>query len=261
MQNTKGGNGISTRTKWFYRCGNNASGPLSEDQLHRMARSGKLLPTDQIRREGAVRWQSAGELIGLFPSNGPSETPPAPAKSSFAVAGLQQPLRFAIFAAIGIAGVVAALSIYIALKQDSYSPEQKAAYRQAIAAVLMRDAVVTQSREEARDWTDRTFMFGPPDKLAAYLGELDAIDVTACPPEFQSAWVAHKRKWRESYQWTARHDGVAGVVEVVIDGLAETDDFAVARQEGEALVQKLNDSWHELEVIGLKFGAQYRPVQ
>lgn len=54
--------------KWFCQIGGQQYGPIESVALKERANSGRLKPTDKVRREGMVEWHSASEVKGLFVS-------------------------------------------------------------------------------------------------------------------------------------------------------------------------------------------------
>ena len=74
-------------TEWFYARGDQKQGPLSSAELGQLARSGKLLRTDLIWKEGMSEWRPAGEAAKLFegvtsPEPSPSNVAPPPSESA-----------------------------------------------------------------------------------------------------------------------------------------------------------------------------------
>ena len=62
---------------WFYtRDGKQKHGPVSSTQLQTLARSGQLLPSDRLWKQGMSQWVPAAKVKGLFPS--PATPPPLP---------------------------------------------------------------------------------------------------------------------------------------------------------------------------------------
>lgn len=55
-------------SEWFYSVNGTRHGPVSSTELAKLAKSGKLKPTDLIWKEGMAEWQPAGRIRGLFPS-------------------------------------------------------------------------------------------------------------------------------------------------------------------------------------------------
>lgn len=53
--------------QWHYVKGGQRHGPVSEEQLHQLAASGQLQPTDLVWRDGMAQWQQAGLVQGLLP--------------------------------------------------------------------------------------------------------------------------------------------------------------------------------------------------
>lgn len=64
-------------TEWRYAKSGQQHGPVSAADLKALAKSGEILPTDMIWKEGMDEWKQAGSLKGLFPPT----TTPAPQKA------------------------------------------------------------------------------------------------------------------------------------------------------------------------------------
>jgi GYF domain 2 len=58
---------------WFYSVGDSRQGPVTEDALQRMARSGTLRPDDLVWREGMADWVEARTVETFFPRARPTE--------------------------------------------------------------------------------------------------------------------------------------------------------------------------------------------
>jgi len=52
---------------WFYTLGNERHGPVTEDELRRVAASGQLRPDDLVWKDGMPDWVEAGSVDLLFP--------------------------------------------------------------------------------------------------------------------------------------------------------------------------------------------------
>ena len=66
-------------TEWHYSKGGQQHSPVSAADLKALAKSGELLPTDMIWKEGMAEWKPAGSLKGLFPPTAapaPQKAPP-----------------------------------------------------------------------------------------------------------------------------------------------------------------------------------------
>lgn len=63
-------------TAWYYTQNGVKHGPVSAAELVELARSGKLQPTDLVRREGMEDWKPASHVKGLFPVATPADPPP-----------------------------------------------------------------------------------------------------------------------------------------------------------------------------------------
>ena len=79
-------------TEWHYSKGGQQHGPISAADLKALTKSGELLPTDMIWKEGMSEWKPAGSLKGLFPPTAapaPQKAPPPlPTKSSVKSSGI-----------------------------------------------------------------------------------------------------------------------------------------------------------------------------
>lgn len=51
---------------WYYSRGDEKFGPYSTEQLRRLARTGKLLPTDMLRQEDVQEWRPAASFNQIF---------------------------------------------------------------------------------------------------------------------------------------------------------------------------------------------------
>lgn len=73
--------------QWFYVCNNNKLGPVSTEDLKELARTGQLLPTDVIWREGLADWLVASKAKGLF-EDPVVQPPPLPVQNMSAASPL-----------------------------------------------------------------------------------------------------------------------------------------------------------------------------
>ena len=60
---------------WHYTVGDDQFGPVSSEELKKLAEAGTVKATDQVWKEGMDDWMSAGEMQGLFPSAAGSPSP------------------------------------------------------------------------------------------------------------------------------------------------------------------------------------------
>jgi hypothetical protein len=65
---------------WYFAQAGQQQGPVSDEQIKRMARDGSLGKEDLVWREGMASWQPAGEVPG-FEFTAPAFTPPPPPAS------------------------------------------------------------------------------------------------------------------------------------------------------------------------------------
>jgi hypothetical protein len=68
---------------WFYRHDNQDKGPIEFSSLKDLAMAGQLAPADLVKQRGAMHWQAAGDVPGLFPGgdDDTTTTPPTPAST------------------------------------------------------------------------------------------------------------------------------------------------------------------------------------
>lgn len=59
-------------TQWYYRRAGNEYGPVSSQELKRLAAAGEIAPTDGVRRNDRNGWTPAARVHGLFPPVPPS---------------------------------------------------------------------------------------------------------------------------------------------------------------------------------------------
>jgi len=59
--------------RWFYRISGEEHGPISTPELVELARSGKLLPSDKVKKNES-KWVSASKVRGLFPEESSGST-------------------------------------------------------------------------------------------------------------------------------------------------------------------------------------------
>jgi hypothetical protein len=72
--------------QWYYARGGERIGPVTTDELKRLAASGELLPTDLVWKEGMQAWIPAEKIKGLIPkppAQPASEPPPLPPSGAF----------------------------------------------------------------------------------------------------------------------------------------------------------------------------------
>ncbi len=61
---------------WYYAIDGQQYGPVSEKELHRLAGTGGIQPTDLLWRDGFVDWSAASTVAGLFASGAGPVPPP-----------------------------------------------------------------------------------------------------------------------------------------------------------------------------------------
>lgn len=67
-------------SQWYYLTDEEPQGPVSAEQLKKLAAAGQLAPDDMVWKEGMDDWVDASKLKGLFPTSKPAAaSPKAPA--------------------------------------------------------------------------------------------------------------------------------------------------------------------------------------
>ncbi|MDO4550619.1 MAG: GYF domain-containing protein [Planctomycetia bacterium] len=56
--------------KWYYKISEQEIGPITTDQLKKLAHENRLKPSDPVRRESDSKWYLATKVKGLFPDGG-----------------------------------------------------------------------------------------------------------------------------------------------------------------------------------------------
>jgi hypothetical protein len=112
-------------SRWYYAKGDRQSGPISGQELKRLAEAGELLPTDLVWREGGSERKPAATVMNLFPVSTKSHTltgrphpespaqmePPAPVEGW---RGEEAPVPPRGISFVGVAGFLTAmLSIFL----------------------------------------------------------------------------------------------------------------------------------------------------
>jgi len=62
--------------QWYYSQQEERKGPVSQEELKRLATTGQLKPTDTVWKEGMAKWLPASQVKGLVPPPGPSVSSP-----------------------------------------------------------------------------------------------------------------------------------------------------------------------------------------
>jgi hypothetical protein len=119
-------------TEWHYSKGGQQHSPVSAADLKALAKSGELLPTDMIWKEGMAEWKPAGSLKGLFPDSSgkttrtappaiPQVASPSPTQDSLStIKQAESPVGLAVpvIAGLAITGACLAFSIIGTLVTD-----------------------------------------------------------------------------------------------------------------------------------------------
>jgi hypothetical protein len=58
---------------WFYAIDDREEGPITPQELKKLADSGQLKPTDQVWKEGMPEWVAAGSIKNLCPAGAVSK--------------------------------------------------------------------------------------------------------------------------------------------------------------------------------------------
>lgn len=63
--------------QWYLARDNQKHGPYSSAQLQEFARTGRILPSDMLLKDGTAKWVAASQVNGLFPPPNPKALPQA----------------------------------------------------------------------------------------------------------------------------------------------------------------------------------------
>jgi len=63
---------------WWYRIGENITGPVSATELKRLAKGGLLKPATLVKKKGHEKWVAAEKVRGLFEVADEGTTEPRP---------------------------------------------------------------------------------------------------------------------------------------------------------------------------------------
>src|SRR4051794_20043451 len=67
----------ATTQNWYYtRDGKKKNGPCSSDQMKDLAKSGKVVASDMVMKEGTTKWKPASQVLEFFPASGSAPPPP-----------------------------------------------------------------------------------------------------------------------------------------------------------------------------------------
>jgi GYF domain 2 len=67
---------VTVNADWFYSAGETRQGPVTELELRRLARDGKLKPSDLVWKDGMPDWVEARTVDSLFPRRAEAEPDP-----------------------------------------------------------------------------------------------------------------------------------------------------------------------------------------
>jgi outer membrane protein assembly factor BamE (lipoprotein component of BamABCDE complex) len=99
-------------TRWYYTTDNRQRiGPVTSEQLRRLARAGTIRPNDMVQREGSGKWKRAEKVNGLFPAAKAVEAAVTPQPQEAVPAVSQPPIQLGQVAVTPAEAVVAAPAI------------------------------------------------------------------------------------------------------------------------------------------------------
>ncbi len=97
---------------WYCRIDETTHGPLTGAELQRLAKSGKLRPTDTVKKSDAGKWIPASAVKGLIfntspnPKSGPATDEEQPARKRPSARPAKKNIHMIVFVTAGIAAVV-----------------------------------------------------------------------------------------------------------------------------------------------------------
>ena len=88
--------------------------------------------------------------------------------------------------------------------------------------------------------------------VSAYVADMDAIDLDACPADFAGAFRAHRDAWEAMLPYLARHPDLRGEMHALFD-LFEAEDHP-SRDEFQPLLEAVWSTWRDLEAVLARHG-------
>ena len=114
-------------------------------------------------------------------------------------------------------------------------------YAAAIEEVLQKDRENSQRMQSRHS-----------DKAAVqeYVQAFDRIDLRACPPEFQQAFLKHKDAWSATLPIIEKYEGFSGGLLALLEGMSKVED-SVKEVDG-----RIRETWRECQLIALRHGVK-----
>lgn len=123
---------------------------------------------------------------------------------------------------------------------------QEGAMTEAIGAVFQQDADLSNTRNHASET-------GPiAEAVKAYLAGLDAIDYSATPEDFATAFKKHRDAWEAGLPFLAKFDTLRGEMHALLDQVRAQGGETKA--ELERFEKGLFESWGEIEAVAREHG-------
>jgi len=126
---------------------------------------------------------------------------------------------------------------------------------EAIAAVIQADKTLWSQIEGKM-----ASGMSSKEAVMSYVGEIDELDLSACPTDFRVAYTEHVGAWRGMVvQLQSEPDGV---IESIVYGFAKGLGGDLSGGVNESLqarkshLSKIQATWTEVEIIAARYGAQ-----
>jgi hypothetical protein len=179
---------------WHYARAGQSFGPVTEEQLHDLAKSGQLSPSDLVWTAGMAQWTEAGQVKGLFPEAPVGAPPPLPLPQSAAAAEPVEvaqdaghggsPARPAMDKAKEVANTLAdkgkAAARYVARQAE----------RTKLVNMTLPAAYLALGRHIYSSGRSQTEFPDLHQKVAAFSGEIEGIEAKAAAQPKAEGFIA-----------------------------------------------------------------------
>jgi hypothetical protein len=153
-----------------------------------------------------------------------------------------------------VAGSLSLILGFCSHSRAAYAQVVNTNYSEAIEQVLKQDK---RNFNKLKAETDSRGI----DALQDYITAFENVDLRGCPPDFQDAFLRHAEAWSEllfvKRRVEAKYGGFWGGVNAFLDGW--NNDFKDYEnkfdQELQQATSEVRDTWHEVKLIALKYGA------
>jgi hypothetical protein len=180
-------------TDWYYSNSGRKRGPVTSSQLKALARTGKLLPTDLVWKDGMSSWQPASKVKGLFPTAPPSIVLVSPVRPAPPISATERRAKIVGGVAFVVL-VVAIVGAVLSKHQTSGSFPFGSTARGLSAAEAKEQLLGTAAEYDGLNWiTVQNFI------QSVEIGYMPIAMADKAMCEYGSETQAAYRVWRNAY--------------------------------------------------------------